>query len=119
MDTDTPGGSDRDAWVRLSPNPAPGHGLVEFHVPLSAATSGTIDDRSIEAGSPTERRVTIELYDASGRLVRRLFQGGARGSQSVVWNGCDDAGRPVAAGTYFLRLVRGDMRRTSPVVLLR
>lgn len=39
----------------------------------------------------------IEIHDGSGRLVRRF----AVSNGQAVWDGCDDAGRPVRSGIYF------------------
>ena len=61
---------------------------------------------SLERSTP----VTLAVYDARGRLVRRLI-GGVRdaGPHAVRWDGLDVRGRRVAAGTYFGRLtVDGD-----------
>ena len=72
-------------------------------------------DLPVDAG-----RVRLRLYDAAGRLVRTLVDGpqGA-GAQSVVWNGRDDGGRPVATGVYFCELVTPDRRFTRKMTLLR
>ena len=40
-----------------------------------------------------------------GARVRRLVAGSlAAGDHDVTWDGCDDAGRGLASGTYFARL---------------
>ncbi len=47
----------------------------------------------------------LGIYDLSGRLVRKLFQGAVSpGEQSVTWDGRDASGRAVASGVYFYRL---------------
>ena len=64
--------------------------------------------------------VELVVYDLRGREVRRLVSGerGA-GTHTVQWNGRDDAGRPVAAGTYFYRIRTGDAVRAQRMVLVR
>jgi subtilisin-like proprotein convertase family protein len=53
-------------------------------------------------------RVRLDLFDVRGRLVRRLLDAPlAAGRHEVAWDSRDDAGRPVASGTYLCRL-RGD-----------
>ncbi len=48
------------------------------------------------------------MIDLSGRVVRTLFAGAvSAGSGSVAWNGLDDAGKPVPAGSYFCYLQTG------------
>ena len=50
--------------------------------------------------------VQIEIRDVGGRLVRRLVRRHAGpGEEQVEWDGKDDSGRALAAGTYFLGLV--------------
>ncbi len=38
---------------------------------------------------------------------------------SVCWDGCDDAGRRLPAGVYFVRLESGDFKQVEKAVLLR
>jgi hypothetical protein len=50
-------------------------------------------------------RVQIDVRDVAGRLVRKLVDGTqAAGEHRAEWDGADDAGRRVAAGTYFYRM---------------
>jgi hypothetical protein len=45
--------------------------------------------------------VRVEVLDLNGRRVRRVFEGSlAPGPHSVVWDGLDDAGRPLPPGVY-------------------
>ncbi|MBD3162694.1 MAG: T9SS type A sorting domain-containing protein [Candidatus Eisenbacteria bacterium] len=55
---------------------------------------------------PAQQTVRLEILDPSGRVVRTLLDGETRvpGTQQVVWDGSDDAGRPAGTGTYFVRL---------------
>jgi hypothetical protein len=49
--------------------------------------------------------VQLMVYDISGRKVRTLLAEVLPGGEhTVVWNGQDDLGRAVAAGTYFCRM---------------
>ncbi len=68
--------------------------------------------------------VRLEVYDVLGRLVRTMDAGPApTGSGVFTWDGTDQAGRPVAAGTYLGRLVHetkgGRRSRTGLLTLLR
>jgi hypothetical protein len=65
-------------------------------------------------------RVAVRIYDASGRLVRALFDGAMnQGLNRVTWDGTDSNGRPVSSGVYFFRLKTGDKVVSKKMVLLR
>jgi len=50
-------------------------------------------------------RTELKIYNLKGQLVRTLYTGTqGKGEQHLAWEGCDDRGRPVAAGIYFLQL---------------
>jgi subtilisin-like proprotein convertase family protein len=63
----------------------------------------------------------VSIFDASGRLVRRLVSGSFPGGvHSVSWDGRDDQGATVSAGVYLVRLGwGGQMRETQRVTLVR
>lgn len=46
----------------------------------------------------------IWVFDQSGRLVRRLFEGNqGPGAHQLIWEGQDDEGRELSSGMYLLR----------------
>jgi hypothetical protein len=64
--------------------------------------------------------VSLCVYDAAGRLVRRVVDGACEpGYYTQVWDSRDDLGRKVPAGVYFVRLQTDDYQRTEKAVLLR
>jgi hypothetical protein len=53
-------------------------------------------------------RVELAIYDARGRLLRRLATGQLpAGQHSLDWDGRDEAGHALASGTYLARLLTG------------
>lgn len=71
----------------------------------------TISEKSI---------VDLTIYDVAGRRVRTLL--GERqlpGGYSIVWDGRNDSGMPVATGVYFYRLSAGRNRSVKKMVILR
>lgn len=70
---------------------------------------------------PAQEPVGLYVFDIKGRRIRTLLNGEAQpaGSHRTVWNGCDDAGRQVASGTYLLRLEAGGQMETKRAVLLK
>lgn len=64
--------------------------------------------------------VELSIHDVRGRLVRRLENGPRpAGSHELIWNGTDSAGRGVASGVYFVRLVSSSYRAEQKVTLVR
>jgi hypothetical protein len=52
-----------------------------------------------------ESGVDVALYNLAGQRIRHLASGELpAGEHSRTWNGLDDAGQPVGAGLYFIRL---------------
>ncbi len=90
---------------------------LSFASPNPFKSSTTIPYRINEVG-----HVRIDILDARGRLVRELVRGTATpGEHRVVWNGLDNAGRPMAPGSYFLKMsVNGQpLSAGTKAVLLR
>ena len=68
----------------------------------------------------TRAPITIEIFDASGILVRRLDEGVREaGSYSVEWDGRDAANRSVGSGVYFYRFSGVKGAETRKMVLLK
>jgi photosystem II stability/assembly factor-like uncharacterized protein len=64
--------------------------------------------------------VTLSVYDIAGRLVRTLESGSKdAGEHEVRWDGTNASGRPVASGTYFLRLESEGEVKAGKVSVLR
>jgi hypothetical protein len=83
------------------PNPTRGASTLRFHTAVA-------------------REAELVIVDAGGSLVRRLRAGGFEaGMHRIGWDGRDDAGRPVASGAYFCRLLSGAVRREQRLVLVR
>ena len=68
----------------LRASPVPSRGVTRLAFTLAQASA-----------------VRLDVLDLSGRRVRHVFEGSlAPGPHSVVWDGLDDAGRPLPAGVY-------------------
>ncbi len=70
---------------------------------------------------PVEKRISLEVYDVSGRLVRRLVQDQllARGTHEVTWDGTNGAGVTVASGTYIYSLRYGNFQQSRKVTMVK
>ncbi|MBD3336127.1 MAG: hypothetical protein GF355_11490 [Candidatus Eisenbacteria bacterium] len=65
-------------------------------------------------------QIRLGVYDVTGRCVRVLRHGfQPAGRHSIVWDGHDGAGNPLATGSYWARLALGDGIWRSPIRLIR
>lgn len=71
-----------------------------------------------KARQGTSVRVTV--LDAAGRLVRGLWQGDAAADEGKIdWDGRDEAGRAVAAGSYVYVVDAGSERASGRLTLVK
>ncbi|MEJ2722920.1 MAG: FlgD immunoglobulin-like domain containing protein, partial [bacterium] len=64
--------------------------------------------------------VSLQIYDAQGKLVRTLRNDVMpAGQQEAVWDGRDNSGNQMATGVYFVRFVAGSYEMTRKVVMLK
>lgn len=65
-------------------------------------------------------RVSIRIFDTSGRLVRTLLNVSIpAGLHEVTWSGTDEAGRRMSSGVYLYRIEVGPRAETAKLVLTR
>jgi hypothetical protein len=75
---------------------------------------------TIRIAGDANPRVDVVVYDVAGRHVRQLWSAPLRvASRTIVWDGRDDGGRPVASGTYFLRASTPAESRTLKLTVLK
>ena len=65
--------------------------------------------------------VTLDVYDAAGRRVRRLLDAVVldAGRAEIVWDGRDDRGRGVGSGVYLYRFVTSAGQAVGRMTLVR
>jgi len=74
----------------------------------------------MELAAPVGSHATAELYTVGGRLVRVIFDGVlSTGRETLVWDGTDSDGRPVATGVYLTRAESGGTVRSGKLVFVR
>jgi len=62
----------------------------------------------------------LEIFNLKGQKVKTLLDESLpAGNHKVIWNGADDAGRPVASGLYMYRLTGPDFNKTYKMMLLK
>jgi len=99
---DEPGGAAPEALALAAPNPFRESTRIRFQAP---------------SGGPA----TVSIYDASGRMIRRLARElpMSPAPRSVVWDGRGNGGRIVPPGVYGYRIDVGGQVLTGRVVLVR
>ena len=66
------------------------------------------------------RHAALRVYDAAGRVVKHFdVSCHVSSRQTLAWQGCDDQGRRVPAGVYFVRFETDDYQKTEKAILLR
>jgi len=92
-----------EAGIRfVRPNPFFGHTTIAYSVPAEGA------------------RVSVKVYDISGRLIRTLHDGArAGGVYEQTWSGHDRTGRLVSSGIYFCRVTIGSHTELTKLAFLR
>jgi len=68
---------------------------------------------------PKAAQIDLGVYDLFGRHVATVARGRYEaGNHQKVWNGLNDAGKPVRAGMYFYRLNADGDKRSARTVLI-
>jgi hypothetical protein len=70
---------------------------------------------------PVDKKISLTVYDITGRAVRTLIgdQAYEKGSHSVSWDGRGDNGLPVASGQYIYSLRYGNFSTSQKMTLLK
>ncbi len=96
-----PGTLDRPVMLG-APYPNPTSGLSQIGLSLAAPAPG----------------MDVSVYDVVGRRVRSLHRGALpAGSVTLSWDGADDAGRQVPAGSYYV-VAGNEANRVSRTILI-
>lgn len=99
------------------PGPGPGPAGLRVSAPRPNPTRLGM---AVEVDLEVAARTSATLFDVGGRVVRMLLDDRPldAGRHTLAWDGRDGAGRPVAAGVYFLRLTTpvGDQVRRVAVI---
>jgi murein DD-endopeptidase MepM/ murein hydrolase activator NlpD len=112
--------SDSMTVVTANGNPSSIEGSSADEVRLQSWPNPAVGPASIRFSLETPGRVTLGIYDLTGRRVRTLLDAAlAAGEQVVVWDGRSESGTPVPGGTYFWRLSGLKGVRTGRLVVPR
>ena len=78
--------------------------LLLLLLPVAGRTGGAL---TCSYALPKEGDLTLGVFDASGRLLRWIVRGERRGAgrNAERWDGLDQYGKPIPAGTYRIKAV--------------
>jgi len=69
---------------------------------------------------PQPGNVNVIVYDMLGSEIRTLFSEQVQsGNYRTTWDGLNDAGVQMSAGTYFYRMTAGEFQQVKKMLLLR
>ncbi|MEO0122945.1 MAG: T9SS type A sorting domain-containing protein [candidate division WOR-3 bacterium] len=91
----------REPYLSVSPNPFHNHTVIHYNLPVS-------DDQT-----------KINIYDASGRLVRQFNHLIYPQSNQIVWDGTDCIGSVLPNGIYFVSVTASNYRLIKKIVLMK
>ena len=86
--------------LQISPNPFVKSTTLKLHV-------------------PGDREAEVEIYDVTGRSVKRFKYRAVQLFGAITWHGDDAAGHSLPAGVYFCRLKSGTSTTTKKLVKLQ
>ncbi len=91
----------KDFAISNSPNPFQKMTIIRYQLPVHC-------------------KVLIEIYDACGKLIKRLTAGERKaGYYSLTWNGRDEKGKSLASGIYFCKIKANNFNQTKKLLLLK
>jgi len=115
------GGSGGDSYaveIPVSTSGAPAVGLSASSRVVTASPSPFRQSTRIGFSLAEAGPVRLAVYDAAGRLVKRLVdQARGAGLHSVAWNGRSEKDRRMAPGLYLVRLEAKSGTATGKIVL--
>jgi len=103
------------SWVIVPASPAPGAPSV-----MAPRPNPFVTETDIGYALPSPARVTLRIFDASGRFVRTLVDAELpAGTHRARWDGRDAKGLAVRSGIYFSKFSAGGVERTDRILRLR
>jgi hypothetical protein len=67
----------------------------------------------------TNNRLQINIYDATGRMVKNLSVSDTQNSTYITWQGDDNAGHPLPGGVYFVHFKTDNNEKIEKAIILR
>jgi len=93
---------------------------IENFIVLPAYPNPFNPSTTISYGLDTDSKVTIQIYDITGKLINTLQDEiQTQGWHSVIWNGTNQFGEQSPAGLYLSRITFNNEVKTNKLMLLK
>ena len=103
-------------WTTGVNGPSPVMSRLQVQIAPNPSARGVV----IRCLLPLRSLTTVVLFDASGRVVRRLHEGVLpAGEMPLWWDGRDDVGQDVPSGLYLVRITAPTGEANGRIVLTR
>jgi len=97
--------------------------LVPRELVVSCYPSPALGSVHVRLGIPSSQlgqKVSVDIFDVRGRLVRQVTDGILEpGFHDIEWNGRDARDERVSSGIYFVRVSRKDLSMSAKFVVVR
>ncbi|MBU0952338.1 MAG: gliding motility-associated C-terminal domain-containing protein [Elusimicrobia bacterium] len=90
-----------------------------FPNPFSPNGDGKLDCAQISFSLPAPEKVSLWIYDLTGRLIRTLVEDEEMTKVNVSWDGKNDSGEAASIGVYIYILKIGSEKTRGTVVLVK
>jgi hypothetical protein len=88
-------------------------GVVAYPNPMVTSSTITVN-------MPNASAATVKIYDIFGSEVKTVFNGdAAAGAMTLAWDGTNNAGMPVAPGSYIVRVMGEGFSAMSKITVAR
>jgi hypothetical protein len=104
--------------LQSMPLATPGVGVTESTSPIRVAPNPSRTESVLSFEQPGPGPLEVDVYDTTGRHLRRLVTSRGAGTQHVSWDHRDGDGGVVAPGTYLVRIQGPGFRRVVKLVRL-
>jgi hypothetical protein len=102
----------------VGPGPGPALAMARPVSGLKISPNPSASSFAISFAPETSAPVSLKVYSVDGRVVCTLLDNaGPGGYRTLTWDSRNDAGLPVAAGTYFAVLTQGDHAIVEKLIL--
>jgi hypothetical protein len=109
-----------DTWYTMPAGMEDDGGFAKVNRLYWAAPNPSNPTTSIRFSVAAEAKVELLIYNVSGRRVRTLVNDiREAGAHTIVWDGKDDVGRPVASGIFWVQMRTGSFESNKRLVVLK